>query len=110
MADQIIPSTHGGFGTLITDSYARTIVAGPPDPPEPPRREDKKLTRRELGKKFKLSDDETSELIERRGFPAASRRVPFGSWAVTLVWSEHLVDEWAARERAEATRILELLG
>jgi hypothetical protein len=111
MADRFIPGTHpGSFGTIISEGYAKSIVTGPPEPPEPPRVEDRKLTCRDLQKRFRATAEEVEEIIAMPEFPVAGRRTSAGSWEVTLVWSERAVDLWAEKQRRQATRTLELLG
>jgi hypothetical protein len=81
-----------------------------PDPPEPPRREDRKLDRKALRKKLKLTDAELDEALALAGFPAAGQRVTYGGWGTTPIWSETAVDRWVEKQRALAATITRLLG
>jgi hypothetical protein len=100
-----------GTITITSDSYSPfgelPII---PDPPEPVRPEDRKLDRKALGKKFGLNPAEVEELIALPGFPPAGKRITYGEWGWLVVWSERQVDTWVEKQRAEATRILQLIG
>jgi hypothetical protein len=97
-------------GEIIIGEYATTLVVGPPDRPEPVRKQDRKLTRKDLRTKFGATAEELDEIIAMEGFPAAGKHAPFGAWTIELRWSENLVDAWRAKRRAEAARTLELIG
>ena len=97
-------------GTVIEGEYSSTLIVGPPDRPEPPRVEDKRLTRAQVRKKWGITDDELQELMDMPGFPASMKRIPLGEWGLILVWSESLLDRFAADKRALAAQITRLLG
>ena len=81
-----------------------------PDKPEPPRVEDRKLDCKQVMKKFRWTSEQFDAAIAMPTFPISSKRSMVGSWRITLVWSEHMLDRWAAEQRVLAAEIKSLLG
>ena len=99
-----------GSVTVISDGYGfGSITVGPPLRPEPTRVEPRRLTRAELLKKFRSADRDL-EVAERFGLPTAARRAERGSFTLTPIWREDLLDRWADEQRAKATDMLRLVG
>ena len=81
-----------------------------PDRPEPLRVEDRKVDRKLVMKKCKWTGEQFDAAIAMPTFPIAGKRSRVGSWGITLVWSEHMLDRWAAEQRVLAAEIKSLLG
>jgi hypothetical protein len=100
-----------GTVTIVSDSYSPFgELPNIPDPPEPPRHEDRKLDRKGLRKKLELTDAELDEAFGLPEFPAAGQRVTYGGWGTTPVWSESAVDRWVEKQRTLAATTTRLLG
>ena len=65
---------------------------------------------REVDDERELTEPEMDEVMAPSGFPVAAKRTSFGSWTITLVWSERLIDRWVSEQREHADTIKRLLG
>ena len=79
------------------------------DKPEPPRTPATYLTREEILRQFKWTEEEFSTALSFN-FPTAARRTGApGTFTLTLVWNAGAVASWRDKTRATAKAMLALV-
>jgi hypothetical protein len=96
--------------TILSDSFAPFGELAPlPDRPEPTRREAVYLTQADIQKRFRWSADDFEKALQRN-FPQSNKRVGRGSWGITLVWKDALIDRWIEETKREAETLAALVA
>ena len=100
------------FANPIPSQYAyATVVMGPMRPPEPPRPDKVWMTKPELMKRERLTEDAFTAWLECPApkFPVAAKRSRRGTHLFDLIWSDSDVDGWKENVRVQIGRLQALL-
>jgi len=92
--------------TIIVEYEHPTYL---PERPEPPAPAIRWLDAAAVKKKFNWDQATYEATVTGEGFPIAQKRPRLGGWGADLVWTESVLDDWAARQREKADAILKLL-
>ena len=102
MSTSIVSSTHG-YGS---------IVVGPPDRPERPRKAVAWLDRAAVQKRFGWTDGDFAAALglpQPINFPLAAKQPQLRPWRFTWVWSDAALDTWEATVREHLALLERLL-